>query len=233
MEKYFWWKTSCDGRPSYFKYAFGNINILDTDAGSTAELLVDILQQLELEKHISSEAATCFYTGIQTDSNMYFNTNTTPKALRAWARLIELWADFRLPITECFKKKNFTQMKLWEQALRNMKEDCNWKLSYTFLSETDLGEIWISLKDTSEYMKGFINEVLINIEGTKIAFLLYPLSSEEQKWSLRSQEWYDVNAICQKFGGGWHLQASGFQKIWNQKDIIWELVGEIKKVLDT
>jgi len=36
-------------------------------------------------------------------------------------------------------------------------------------------------------MKGFINEVLINIDKTQIAFFLYPLSPEEQKASLRSQ----------------------------------------------
>lgn len=78
-------------------------------------------------------------------------------------------------------------MQLWERALKNMKQDCNGKLTYSFLSEQDLQKVGISLKDTSEYMKGFINEILINIDGTKIALLLYPLNSEEQKGSLRSQ----------------------------------------------
>jgi hypothetical protein len=79
-------------------------------------------------------------------------------------------------------------MKVWERALKNMKQECNSQLSYSFLSEKDIEEVGISLTDVSEYMKGFINEILINIEGTKIAFLLYPLTSEEQKASVRCLE---------------------------------------------
>lgn len=236
-ESYIKWKEVFDTKPFVMidhhvsNPLFGDINILDIEAWSTAELLVDILERLELSTYISPEAATCFYTGIQTDSNMYFNTNTTAKALRVGARLIELGADFRLPITECFKKKSFTQMKLWQCALKNMKQDFGGRLTYSYITSEDLEQNGISLKDTSEYMKGFINEVLINISGTNIAFLLYPLSGTEQKASLRSQVGYDVNALCQIFWWGWHIQASGFQKIDSRESVIEELVSEIKKVL--
>jgi len=120
---------------------FGDINILDIGAGSVCEMLVDISERLGLTSHITPEAATCLYTGLQTDSNMYFNTNTTPKTLRAGAKLIELGANFRLPIIECFKKKNYIQMKLWERALKNMKQDFNSQLTYTHISENDLQEV--------------------------------------------------------------------------------------------
>lgn len=236
-ETYKKWKHIFDEKPLIMidhhisNTLFGDVNILDTSAWSTAELLVNILLDLGLESYITPDAATSFYTGIQTDSNMYFNTNTTSRTLRTWAKLIDLWAEFRLPVTECFKKKNFIQMKLWEKALKNMKQDFDGKLSYTYLSTEDLSETWISLQETSEYMKGFINEVLINIDGTKIAFLLYPISDTEQKWSLRSQEWYDVNAVCWKFWWWWHLQASWFQKQTQQDQLIVDLINEIKQVL--
>ena len=55
---------------------FGNTNIIDTSLSSVCEILCNIIPQLELEQYVSPEAATAIYTGLQTDTNMYFNTNT-------------------------------------------------------------------------------------------------------------------------------------------------------------
>lgn len=62
---------------------FGDINIVDPKASSTCELMVHIIKILKLEAYMSPEAATFFYTGLQTDSNMYFNVNTRPETLEA------------------------------------------------------------------------------------------------------------------------------------------------------
>ena len=69
---------------------YGNTNIIDPDASSVCEILTIIIEYLELHEYVSADAATLLYTGLQTDSNMYFNTNTRPSTLRAGALLMEL-----------------------------------------------------------------------------------------------------------------------------------------------
>lgn len=76
-----------------------------------------IIEQLELYEYVSTDAATLLYTGLQTDSNMYFNSNTRSSTLRAGALLIDLGADFRLPISKLYKNRTANQMKLWQYAL--------------------------------------------------------------------------------------------------------------------
>jgi phosphoesterase RecJ-like protein len=69
---------------------YGNTNIIDPEASSVCEMITVIIEDLEYHEHVSEAAATFLYTGLQTDSNMYFNTNTRSSTLRAGALLIDL-----------------------------------------------------------------------------------------------------------------------------------------------
>ncbi|NDK09797.1 bifunctional oligoribonuclease/PAP phosphatase NrnA [Candidatus Gracilibacteria bacterium] len=232
-KKYFQTKTLVVIDHHISNPAFGNLNIIDTKASSVCEMMVQIIVELGLESHVSPEVATFFYTGLQTDTNMYFTNNTRKETLLAGAKLIELGADFRLPIEKCFKSRSIIEIELWKIALRNLKQNDAQTFSYSSISVDDLRSITgINKEDIGGYLKGFINDVLINIEGTKIAFLLYPLGLSENKVSMRSQSGYDVNAICQTFGGGGHLQASGFQSIDSQEEIIQKLLKITSNILD-
>jgi len=208
---------------------FGDINIIDPEASSVCEMLTHIITDLELQKYVSPEAATFLYTGLQTDSNMYFNTNTRPSTLRAGATLMELWADFRLPVSELYKKRTANQMRVWQYALSHICYRYNGKVCSVVLDRNWLNSLWLEESELSGCFKWFISEILINISGVKIAYLLYPLSTGINKISTRSQEWYNVAEICETFGWGWHKQAAWFES--NDKvDVIEELLKkEIQK----
>ena len=190
---------------------FWDTNIIDAEASSVCEIMVRIIEELRLEKYVTSEAATFLYTGLQTDSNMYFNTNTRPSTLKAWATLMELWADFRLPVSELYKKRTPNQMKLWSYALEQIKYLENWKICSCIFTREWLKKLWIEQDELWNYFKGFISEILINIEWVNVAFLIYPLDENESKVSMRSQAWFNVAEICEQFWGGGHKQAAGFQ----------------------
>ncbi len=71
---------------------------------------------------------------------MYFNTNTRPETLRAGAKLMELGADFRLPIYELYKKRTPDQIRLWEYAFSQITyhfdgKVCGIVLSYDALKD--------------------------------------------------------------------------------------------------
>lgn len=210
---------------------FGNTNIIDAEASSVCEILTIIIEQLELYEYVSPEAATLIYTGLQTDSNMYFNTNTRSSTLRAGALLIDLWADFRLPVSELYKKRSRNQMKVWNYALSNFNYSFENRVCACVLSRKWLDELWLSEDEISGCFKGFISEIMINIDGVDIAYLIYPLLEEENKVSMRSKEGYDVAIICEDFGWGWHRQAAWFQSEKNHQDIEEELLKKIQNIL--
>ena len=210
---------------------FWDINIINPESTSTCELLIQVLEDLGLLQNVDSEIATFLYLGLQTDTNMYFNSNVNAHTLRTWAKLLELWADFRSIITEMFQKKSYKQLKLWEVLLENLQQSHNWKISYSSLSKYEIAKLDITHSEIWTYLKWAINELLINIEWTKVAFLIYPLGIEENKVSMRSEIWYDVAKICESFWGGWHTQAAWFQSIRIQDNIVEDLLQKIKEIL--
>lgn len=210
---------------------FWDINIVDAKASSVCELLTHVIFEVKLEKYFSPEAATFLYCGLQTDSNMYFNTNTRAETLEAGAKLLRLWADFRLPIMELYKKRTQNQLKLWSHAFEGLEYHCNNSVCACILSREWLRKLWISREELWWYFKWLISEILINIEWIKIAYLIYPLDESENKVSMRSQEWYDVAKICESFWGGGHRQAAGFQSMESKEIISKGLLEKIKEVL--
>lgn len=209
---------------------FWDINIIDVNTTSSCQLLTQVLFDLHLDSYIDSEIATLLYLGLQTDTNMYFNNDVTSETLMVGARLIEKGADFRKVIYEMFQKKSFMQMKLWKYLLENLRQESNGQISYSFISKDNIRELWIAREEIGWYLKGAINELLINIEWTQIAFLIYPLNAKENKVSMRALPWNNVAAICELFSGGWHILASGFQSFESKEDIINTL---LKKIQDT
>jgi phosphoesterase RecJ-like protein len=210
---------------------FGNTNIVDPDASSVCELLTIIIEDLEYHEFVTPDAATLLYTGLQTDSNMYFNTNTRSSTLRAGALLLDLGANFRLPISELYKKRTANQMKVWQYALSHISYHYDAQACGVVLDKSWLDELWISESEISGCFKWFISEILINIQGIKIAYLLYPLDSWINKVSTRSQEWYNVAEICETFWGGWHKQAAGFESDEESEKIEKRLLHEINTAL--
>lgn len=211
---------------------FGDINIIDVQASSVCELLTKVLHDLKLEKYISPLAATFLYTGLQTDSNMYFNTNTRAETLEAGANLIRLWADFRKPISELYKKRTANQLQLWSYAFGNIQYSQDNKVCSCVLSRDGLRSLWIEKEELWGYFKWLISEILINIEWVKIAYLIYPLDEKENKVSMRCQEWYNVAEICEIFWWGWHKQAAGLQSMHDAKKIEELLTQEITKQIE-
>ncbi len=211
--------------------AFWDLNIIDAKASSTCEILYQILEDLQLTQHISPEAATFFYTGLQTDTNMYFNPNVRSETLIIWGKLVAHGADFRLPVMECFKKTLPEQIEIIKVAFTNMNETQDGKVRYSTITNEEVAKLWIPREKVWLYLKGFVNDTLINIDWTQIVFLIYPISDTENKISMRSKVPHNVNEIAQKFWGGGHLQAAGFQSHDTHKIIIKQILAEAKRFL--
>src|SRR5919197_1524821 len=70
---------------------FGQINLIVPDASSTGEVLRDLFRELDVE--LTPDLAEALYIALVTDTGRFQYTNTTPKALRLAAELVEAGAD--------------------------------------------------------------------------------------------------------------------------------------------
>jgi len=199
---------------------FGTLNIIDTKSSSTCELVFKILETFNWTWYITPKIATLLNAWILTDTNMYYNQNTSSTTLETAAKLLKLWSDFRTPIFEFFKKKSFEKTKLFWIALEKIKKE--WKIIYTSLLEKDFKKVWTTDQDTN-----WIIDMMINIDWVEIAFIVYSLNKWWNKASFRSKE-FNVWEFCKKFGWGWHRLAAWFSSEDSQEKIVEKILNELK-----
>ncbi|MEX0851352.1 MAG: DHH family phosphoesterase, partial [Gaiellaceae bacterium] len=71
---------------------FGDVNLIVADASSTGEILADVFRELAVE--ITPEIAEPLYVALVTDTGRFQYANTSSKALRLAADLIDAGADW-------------------------------------------------------------------------------------------------------------------------------------------
>ncbi len=183
---------------------FWDLNLVDASYASTCEIVFEIAKELNWTKYIEKKEATLIITWIYTDTNIYYNQSTSSRTLRIWADLMDLWADFRAPIFEFFKKESFKKLKLLSKIYTNLTSIYNWKIVYSLVSKDDFSNSNTSLEDTS-----WIINKLSNIEWAEVIFLVY----ETDFWvkaSFRSKD-YNVWSLAASFENGWwHKNAAWF-----------------------
>jgi phosphoesterase RecJ-like protein len=186
---------------------FGDVNLIVADASSTGEVLRDVIAELGLE--LTPELAEPLYIALVTDTGRFQYTNTTPKALRLAAELVEAGADIHAVFQQVYESVEFAKLKLIARALARAEVLEGGRIVVSHLVRTDFTEVGAS----EPYSEGII-DYLRAVEGAELAVLIREQLSQgaqAHKGSLRSSiDELDVSAIARMFGGGGHRQAAGF-----------------------
>jgi phosphoesterase RecJ-like protein len=187
---------------------FGKVNIVDTAASSTAEILVSLLETIgkEVPNLFDADVATCLLTGLITDTGSFQNSNTTPKSLTVAAQLVAAGGRQQEIVKHTFKTRSLSTLRLWGRALSYIKEDAPRKFIWSVLNKAD----FVAARATHEESSGVIDELLKSAAGTNFVLLL----SEREggvHGSFRSvTPQVNVASLAQLFGGGGHTQAAAF-----------------------
>lgn len=178
---------------------FGHINLIDPERASSCELAYELVQRLGGEA--DAEEATCFYTGIVTDTGRFQYSNASPETLRVAAELLEAGADHLMVAQRVYESASFEQLRLLGTVLSRAKLENG--LVYSWLFKDDLGQL--GLEETEDFI-----DALRTIRDIKVALLAKQQPAGWWKGSLRSRGEVDVAAIAKSFGGGGHAAAAGF-----------------------
>ena len=186
---------------------FGNVNLIVADASSTGEVLRDVFAELGVE--LTPELAEPLYIALVTDTGRFQYANTTPKAFRLAAELVEAGADIHAVFQEVYESVEFAKLKLLAHALDRAEVLEGGRIVVSHLLRSD----FVDAGASEPYSEGII-DYLRAVEGAELAVLVreqLAQRAQAYKGSLRSSiDELDVSAIARRFGGGGHRQAAGF-----------------------
>ena len=169
---------------------------LNPDYAATCEIMHDLVRTMG--RTFSLDAATCFYTGMATDTGFFRFSNTTPHTMRAAADLIEIGVKPNI-IAVAMELKSYDEVMAQVRAIKNLEMFYDGRVAAVFIDEERAKEV-----TTTE---GLLDALRV-IEGTQVVFFMKWLEKDTYRVSMRSKG-TNVSLIAQGFGGGGHVRAAG------------------------
>lgn len=99
---------------------FGQINFIDLTSTSNSEIMFDLMQSIDI-KLLDEDIATCLLTGIIDKTKSFKSKNVTPKVLHIASQLMNENARKEEIVSNLFRTKTVTGLKLWGKALARLK----------------------------------------------------------------------------------------------------------------
>ena len=196
---------------------FGQINLIVADASSTGEILYDLFGELGVE--LTPEIAEALYIALVTDTGRFQYTNTTPKALRIAAHLVEAGANVHQVFQDVYENVAFAKLKLLARALESARV---YEGGRVIVADLERGD-FAAAGAEEPFAEGII-DFLRSVEGAEIVALIREPPTQNgptRRVSLRTRgTGIDVSAIARKSGGGGHRQAAGFSSESSTDEIV-------------
>jgi bifunctional oligoribonuclease and PAP phosphatase NrnA len=195
---------------------FGTVNLVEPAASCTAEIVWDLLHGLGVTP--TRAMAEAMYVGLITDTGRFMYENSSPRAHRMAAELIDLGVAPDAIYRQVYENVPYGKLALLARGLAKVERYDSGRLTVTELSAEDFAAAGAA----ESYSEGVIDH-LRAVEGTEVAALvrdrITAAGRPERKVSLRSSDVrIDVSRIARAQGGGGHPQAAGFATTmgWNE-----------------
>jgi phosphoesterase RecJ-like protein len=186
---------------------FGSVNLVDTAASCTAEIVLEVAKRLGAE--ITPEIASALYVGLVTDTGKFMYENTRVSAHRMAAELIEAGVDVNDTYRRLYERVPIEKLRLIARALEKIERYDHGRLAITYISADDY-----EATGAAEVLTEGIIDFVRALEGTAVAAVIRDKvdgGNAARKVSLRSTDgMVDVSAIARIHGGGGHRRAAGF-----------------------
>lgn len=179
----------------------GQINLIDPQAASTAEILTALLQAMDAP--LPPAAATALLLGITTDTQSFQTSSSRPQSLRAAADLLEAGADQQGVVRKLYYATPYGTVQLVGKSFNEIQRE-EGGLFWTHISQ-EMREASEESEDAGDY----ITQMLQRIDGMQVAVLFKERPDGTVKISLRSSPAINVAEIASMWGGGGHAQAAG------------------------
>lgn len=184
---------------------FGDLIISEPSKCSTAELVYEIVIEMNMEQFINRPYAEALYVGIITDTGNFEHGSYSSRTFRIVADLLDMGIEKEKILNLIYNNYSSDRMRLQGYALcHRMVVIPEFKTAYIFLTKNDL----IEYKHVKGDTEGFVN-LPLSIRGICFSALFIE-KDNFIKLSFRSKGHFPSNEFAaQYFSGGGHRNASG------------------------
>jgi phosphoesterase RecJ-like protein len=199
--------------------------LIAPEATSTTELVFDLANVAGWP--LTPECAQALYVGLLTDTGGFRFSNTTARALRVAAALLEKGVDPESIYSSVYASAPEGRVRLLAEVLQ------------TLVVEPEVGLAWVSVppdalrrhEATADDLDGIV-EFPRSIAGVRLALLFRQIGSGRIKVSFRSMGEVDVAALATQFGGGGHHRAAGASLTGSMADVEAKVLEAARRFLD-
>ena len=181
---------------------YGDVNLVDTTAASTAEIIYDLVGALPAP--VDPDMAVMLLTGIINDTHSFQNSNSTPRALSTAAALVAAGADAAVVSYNLLLRRRPAAALLWGRALATLRLDDGGRVASAVATREMVDACGAETSD----LDGVV-EFLRSIDDVDLAFLLKGMPDGHFKASVRTTARVDAVELTAAFGGGGHRRAAG------------------------
>lgn len=179
---------------------FGRLNLVDTRAVATAEILASRLPLWGYS--LNPAVAAALLTGLITDSLGFRTSNMTPEALRVAAGLIEAGANLPDLYHQGLIGRSYEAVKYWGSGFNHLQRQD--RLVWTSVTQADRRAAHYTGHDDADMIN-----ILSAIDDSDIVVLFNEQGNGHIKVSWRSQPGFDITPLALQYGGGGHPAAAG------------------------
>ncbi|MBU6364159.1 MAG: DHH family phosphoesterase [Acidobacteria bacterium] len=182
--------------------AWGDINLIDGEASSTAELVLRVVDALGVP--LAEDVALPLYVGLVTDTGRFSYASTGAGAHLAAARMVDAGVRPGDVYRTLYEGIPLGDMRLAGRAIAGARDELDGRLVVAVITGDDIAE------SGGESSDGVV-EALRAAHGAEVAALIREVADGEWRVSTRaSGDRFDVSAIAAIEGGGGHRAAAGF-----------------------
>ena len=180
---------------------FADANLVDGNASSTAEILTELFEYMNLE--IDDAIATDLFTAICSDTGSFKYSSVSPKTMRMTAKLLEHNIDHAEIARLLFDTESLSAARFKAEITGKIKSYADGKITLVTADERDGEKYGIAPEDIPNLV-----DIPRGIEGTEIAVCIKKTSSG-YRVNLRSNGEANVADVAAAIGGGGHRKAAG------------------------
>ena len=182
---------------------YGNLIWVEEERSSACEMIVDFYATFQDQLKIDSEAATCLYTGMVTDSGRFKYEGVTGETMRNAAILLDVGVDTQLLYARLYLEA-YEYLKFKAHIYQRMQITEN-GVAYIYIDKAMQEEFGLSLEQASACVGN-----LDSIRGC-ICWMVF-VENGDEKGSIRVRlrsRFMHINPVAEKYHGGGHACACG------------------------
>lgn len=183
-------------------HRYADLNLVDSDAAATCSLLHDFF--IAEGFGIDRTARELLLIGLITDTGGFRFSNTTPRALRHAATMIEEGVDYQPLVQRLYYNTPFGLLRLQARVVQEMQFALDGRLAWFRVTPEMLRDCGVRSADTEDLI-----DVAREIAGVEICCRLQQVEGAI-RFSLRSSDpAHPALALARRLGGGGHAMAAG------------------------